>query len=453
MRSEGTFTVQLKGAYSGHWAGLDLVPMIHESAYGALSRFAQRNVLSFRDIRALMASGRSSAAFRNLYLNCDSIERRINDLTGWRWSSHEARLAHAWPIFGESAWSDKLRFCPICLEAGFHSVWYQFETLSLCPMHECKIVDFCLSCGVATSDYEFSADLLGRPYACGSCGGPIAGAIFDLDEHLDLRAQHATLVRGLDPVRDWFDRAAKALHFIGRAAGFTETETQPCSRRDFILDIAHKIVPFPDGCSFPAEGRVTVLPWRLATLQRAGRPAAGSKRQGWGRYGQIQGAYRATLRLIRRLIASRIGEIDPDTRLEVAGGRVLGLHTLPPLVLSYLLLRFAFEKSRSWTIDWRSEWAGINEEPIAAGYIGEPMARLCVRGATVAVYAAMVTFVLRARTKSKLELCNVPVNVETILYRFYDRTDTACSGFVAFPTLDWLAVDRRHPIIHRTPQP
>lgn len=71
--------------------------------------------------------------------------------------------------------SQQLKICPVCLESGYHSYWFQLNDLICCPIHGCLLQSQCNTCGVLLPSYSFSRELFRDPFFCSSCGGPISG--------------------------------------------------------------------------------------------------------------------------------------------------------------------------------------------------------------------------------------------------------------------------------------
>lgn len=77
----------------------------------------------------------------------------------------------------QSIWlSNKFRFCPICLENGYHSYWFQMNSVIKCPVHGCLLSLICHSCGASSPQYCFGQGLFSRSYMCPVCERPICGA-------------------------------------------------------------------------------------------------------------------------------------------------------------------------------------------------------------------------------------------------------------------------------------
>ena len=60
-----------------------------------------------------------------------------------------------------------LRFCPVCIERGFHSVLFQLSVERICPVHSEILRDFCLKCGRHIPYCNPEGKLM--PYSC-LCG-------------------------------------------------------------------------------------------------------------------------------------------------------------------------------------------------------------------------------------------------------------------------------------------
>jgi hypothetical protein len=70
------------------------------------------------------------------------------------------------------------RYCPLCIDQGYQSALCQIDALRRCPVHGISLLDQCRRCGAKTCRYAISADSLGAPFCCWSCGVPL-GDRFD----------------------------------------------------------------------------------------------------------------------------------------------------------------------------------------------------------------------------------------------------------------------------------
>lgn len=184
------------------WAGADLGPCPHESSLGVWLRFAWRNALPWIALRDCMGL---SATQRPTLYDGDRLSQSALPLA-LEWSlPTSAEIAHIGPLRALQAFwfGPRLRICPVCMEAGYHSVWHQFLPLSQCPVHACPLTSTCQSCGAALPPYALPAAFGHRAYMCRHCREPMAGGAPMLDLHLDLRAQSPGLDRAFEPLACW----------------------------------------------------------------------------------------------------------------------------------------------------------------------------------------------------------------------------------------------------------
>lgn len=68
------------------------------------------------------------------------------------------------------AWAaTELRYCPTCLEAGFHAAWFQWEFIEQCPLHRCHLLRGCRRCATAIP-YALDRKMAMQPLSCAHCG-------------------------------------------------------------------------------------------------------------------------------------------------------------------------------------------------------------------------------------------------------------------------------------------
>lgn len=63
----------------------------------------------------------------------------------------------------------EFRFCPSCLEVGYHSPFHQHGMFIRCPIHGDKLINKCVKCS-ANFSYELTRNATTHPYACKQCG-------------------------------------------------------------------------------------------------------------------------------------------------------------------------------------------------------------------------------------------------------------------------------------------
>jgi hypothetical protein len=156
-----------------------------ESIYALLCKFAWINCLSAREVAKLVVSSRCGRKERILQqLDVDLREPDVFDV------SKIARLCHTDPLavnagFVRGTYTQRLaetysdlRYCPQCLEQGFHSALFQLVSVRRCPLHHSALQQQCGQCA-ALIPYRLSASLLRKPFACPRCAECFAPALYE----------------------------------------------------------------------------------------------------------------------------------------------------------------------------------------------------------------------------------------------------------------------------------
>lgn len=71
------------------------------------------------------------------------------------------------------ATDEHVRYCPRCLEAGYHSVAHQIVGIVECPAHRSPILSTCRRCGTPTPPYAVSSSGFDRDFLCVACYAPL----------------------------------------------------------------------------------------------------------------------------------------------------------------------------------------------------------------------------------------------------------------------------------------
>ena len=65
-----------------------------------------------------------------------------------------------------------LRYCPSCLNEGFHATLFQFTPIQQCPIHHIRLREACRHCRHRIA-YRLDAAFAARPFACPNCAHPL----------------------------------------------------------------------------------------------------------------------------------------------------------------------------------------------------------------------------------------------------------------------------------------
>ncbi len=146
----------------------------------------------------------------------------------------------------------ELRFCPICIRYGYHSVFHQFKNVSVCPIHKTELVHRCPNC-VRSISYDLQDQK--NAYACNSCSASLLTRwTLDLYDSEELRQVMGSR-KQLDEIFEWFatlpkdidypeprlDRYDEIISFWVEV--FNDKKTPECFKSFRAADICHTEIP------------------------------------------------------------------------------------------------------------------------------------------------------------------------------------------------------------------
>jgi len=142
-----------------------------ESMWMRLSKFSLLNRLSLHALASLVAVRADEAC-------CAGVDLRRADRFVPSQLCRLLEIAQAAALDGfclpsshpALAWSaTELRYCPKCLEAGFHAAWFQWRFIERCPVHGSRLRGGCHKCA-AVIPYTLDSNLAKHPLSCAHCG-------------------------------------------------------------------------------------------------------------------------------------------------------------------------------------------------------------------------------------------------------------------------------------------
>lgn len=301
-------------------AGIDLPPMRHESTLGALMRFAHANVLNALTVwKYMMPTRKARSIFGYAFDGFEWVKFNLAKTSiGWELPPKDEYL---WcETEGNAAWLHAhFRYCPLCLESGYHSIWHQFLPLPTCPLHHYKLITHCMSCGAKTAQFRLSRQLMDRPFCCMTCKQPTSGVAPSLLAYYDFRQLHEKeLDRAFLPLQKWHQTPQRGL--LRNSLNYTPKDPgkerncnnwlQMTKHPTLSRHIADCFLPLPDECQvlqFPT----TVLEWRVSMEDRS-HSSWGKKYHNFYTNSLRYSVLKCTLRVLRRwLVAS--ANIDEKT--------------------------------------------------------------------------------------------------------------------------------------------
>ncbi|CAD6514387.1 hypothetical protein ACFQ3P_04525 [Paraburkholderia sabiae] len=309
----------------GQWAGRDLGPLPHESALTIFWRFCWRNALDPEDIRDWFASSGQTIDWPQL-----------KAITGWRCPQVVEVRIDRLPS-RELLFDGGLRYCPVCLECCYHSVWHQFVPVHSCPLHDVPLMSCCSVCGHPCAKVSEYLNCRLAPFGCKSCGEYLAGAAPDLDSHLDLRDQSAVMRERLDGYQRWIMQNHELLDLAGqlyRPSGWSAAE--PSAFHDLVYRLIDQFAP-TDRFRLGDGRRVQMFIWQILPYRRY------VMRHEFHTRRSALGAYRNALHKLLRHYGVRHSD---GSRLREAGSRIAARQPLNVRALGAPLVALAL--TRHW---------------------------------------------------------------------------------------------------------
>lgn len=322
------------------WSGRDLTPLAYESSISCILRLAWRNVFDHTTIMRHLSS-------QNNRFRLD--QSKLFDQVGWSLCDDSLLEFNLKPNIDCTKWLAKqFRYCPICLEYGYHSYLFQCSYFSKCPLHNVELSTHCQNCGSATPINQFSKELFKKPYYCHVCLKPISGAVPHLEGHLDLRMINQSLKLALTPFNVWHQymktQSIRFQHFYPDISQGMQSKW--CDVSEFLRCVALKGKTIPDFVKSPqyAENDIVVLPWkyriRLGNCSDFFLP-----KSNWRTRVKIPTAvYRCTIRKIGEWVAKRHGWSERQLIEEMEIERGTQIKAYPTDLLAFIFVRGQLEQ-------------------------------------------------------------------------------------------------------------
>lgn len=177
----------------------------YESAFGLLQKFAWVNALSCCQIAR-------HALFADYHWSYGSTELVLGD---WITRRHRAgRLPDGFPLreglLSHYAWfwserlgsTEAVRFCPVCLDSGYHSIFHQLSGIERCPIHDQMLLENCRHCGRATGTFSLRRGDSKTPFQCMYCEQPLSNN-FDPNLWVATEDMHVLVKDCMNPIVVW----------------------------------------------------------------------------------------------------------------------------------------------------------------------------------------------------------------------------------------------------------
>lgn len=336
------------------WSGKDLTPLPFESLVSCLWRFGWRNKLNAKLLMNICssASGYPKKDFfdnqywfnRNLFLEKSAWPLPIPDEQDF--VSDMGLDSYIWV-------ERTFRYCPLCLEHCFHSFWYQFIPLTLCPIHDVPLCTKCHCCDARLPHYGFSKALFEHPYCCAECGNPISGVKPSLNLHLQFRECAPQLAMAFRPFMTWWNKTTQdrlsAYELYSRRDSYRSFTHKWCRPEELIRSVVCNEIKLPSQFKSSLYPRITQLQWKIRIFPNVLSDILFLPRRSWAERVRIPMAvYRCTLRLLKEWVMHQEGWSEEEFNEEFRKVR-RGKGGYSSRLLALYYLRFQLEgDSHSW---------------------------------------------------------------------------------------------------------
>lgn len=152
-----------------------------EGPYTRLGKFAILNALKPKDLcqivfgRKLRGDNPSIFHGRSLLINDWMVsDNSINPLAKQISTSTLEHLCGHWTKWISS--DVHMRFCPVCLDRGYQSSIFQIAAMSVCPIHEVRLMYNCPYCNAPTPRYALMQSAFYDALHCYACKKPYGKA-------------------------------------------------------------------------------------------------------------------------------------------------------------------------------------------------------------------------------------------------------------------------------------
>lgn len=195
----------------GTWTGDTLPFLPFESPQSSILKFGWANALTTKEAAAVFSTA----------VKGDTASKELNLPAKWaKWVDAYRNTTDIFSrrvicsCLGCDDWllfeTNVLRFCPICLGAGYHTWWHQCHLHTVCLMHGCRLSDQCMVCGTKIFFQNEARVSMREPYICSECSHPVAGVEPTWDAMIDLQAIRPLLMARYFPWAAWFNKLVES---------------------------------------------------------------------------------------------------------------------------------------------------------------------------------------------------------------------------------------------------
>lgn len=326
--------------------GTELGPLPFESMESLGARLAWRNGKPLRQLAREIQAQAGRSDWVGLLPQNTTDPGAIGYLCGWRDASEQARRLVEMLRAERYEWlHGGFRFCPICLEAAYHSYLFDWDFIRSCPLHGCALTGNCQHCGTKVGWNTKESILAKAGYRCTHCDNYLSGAEPLLAEHLKFREQSDQIRSRLGPYDEFASRLIAQRGIVLNTWGTLEAlrcdRLRPWCNGDQVRRIALYMRCYSSRRTAAARFRgIVSLHWNIrAEVSSVTFPTPRDKPNMLAR---LLPTYRATLRRLGRWVFSETAsEKQACARFRKKGDELVG--AWQPKELTYMIFRHVLE--------------------------------------------------------------------------------------------------------------
>ena len=194
-----------------HWCGGGLDSIPNESSFGYFHRLCWLNAVGMQAAMRLLDAPNFPTRTQTFFGKLKRIRHVIErvNFNSTRFPEERSLVAGEVSNLLGAIFTSRLRFCPVCLESGYHSIWFQCSKLARCPIHNVDIHDRCMKCSSLLSDIgilENFREALHCPVChCALSGAPLSPGVF-VESYLHEHRTHVKIYRqAFSTLNEWVE--------------------------------------------------------------------------------------------------------------------------------------------------------------------------------------------------------------------------------------------------------
>lgn len=137
------------------------------------------------------------------------------------------------------------RYCPECLNDGYHAIYFQIAGLERCPVHRARLHHHCPSCRQSLPDMRMNFGWFDAPFCCPRCGVLLIDQIDGLHRRFFSDQQSAEYEQAWAGLSQWIFSLNKLNYAFAYLRDWSEA-LEPASPSSLVLGTLRALNPEPE---------------------------------------------------------------------------------------------------------------------------------------------------------------------------------------------------------------